>query len=510
MKPSAILPAFVSGTLAGAGVYGIFLPNDAKGYVTVIFAFLLTAFWVAAGLSLRASANEIPTGGKAAFPELGATWIVAARESIRKRVAGGASSGVPKQVAEQVVDEFGSGAAVCRSVAASAVYVGLAGTLIGLTFAVTGFRSLGSDTETLKTQILVIVGGFGSAFVSALFGVLVTLQLSWQLNRFDEKLEGFERELERYLAEEVMPSVATATGNALADSIVRGMREALSVEIGKVANVFANGIAALRQTAQTTEEAFARVKATNEALLGLIGKFELAASTINSNAGQMQEVMGQLKDATEKLRIVVKPIHNTATSMDEWLAKQVKAIEGLEPLLKNSAGFSLAVVKASESISSFVGASEGVSQGVRDSLVASDARLEASMQLQTAELRSVVGSFADELGRLRSLLSQYSEMLHAMPLSVPAAALMRDLNGAVTETKELQYRDANQIAAARADLETAEASIRLSLGRIESEFAQLRKSVEEAKKEAASANESLEQVTARMERPVWKKLLGKP
>lgn len=89
MKPSAILPAFVSGTLAGAGVYGIFLPNDAKGYVTVIFAFLLTAFWVAAGLSLRASANEIPTGGKAAFPELGATWIVAARESIRKRVAGG-------------------------------------------------------------------------------------------------------------------------------------------------------------------------------------------------------------------------------------------------------------------------------------------------------------------------------------------------------------------------------------------------------------------------------------
>ena len=207
---------------------------------------------------------------------------------------------------------------------------------------------------------------------------------------------------------------------------------------------------------------------------------------------------------------VVEPLQATGSTMNEYLKKQSEALIALKPLLDNASQFSDALHTSASTIDQFVKSSDGTVQRIGDSLLASDSRIDDYLRTQTGQVKEVVQTFNDEVGRLRSLLHQYSEMLHAMPLSVPAAAIMADLNATITAAKDIQHRDVEKMEAAKSVIIDTERTLRETIERIESDFAELRREVDSAKTAATETRWQFGVLNETLSRPLWKKLLNRP
>lgn len=284
-----------------------------------------------------------------------------------------AGQGVSPAAVEAMVrlkgQDFASKVSWPRLVAQLGVYVGLCGTVIGLTLTAWSWQpSTTGSSELRSTQAAEgqpasaeqsgggdaqgqppatdssrATGGFAVAFVSALGGVLATILVSWGLHRYDERVDELERELtKRALARLSVHDTASVLAEqmkpVLEELIARGERT-----VAETKRVADEALTSMQQTHREAVQAFASTLADQSRVV------EEIRQGVEAAAGRSVELMGRLSESVSRgLDDVGKSFGEAAARAASQVAgemaksaleTQARAIERLEAAMSRTEAF---------------------------------------------------------------------------------------------------------------------------------------------------------------------------
>ena len=284
-----------------------------------------------------------------------------------------AGQGVSPAAVEAMVrlkgQHFASLVSVPRLVAQLGVYIGLCGTVIGLTLTAWSWQpsttgssgpgsaqvaeslpatdegSGGGDTQgqSPAADSSRATGGFAVAFVSALGGVLATILVSWGLHRYDERVDELERELtkralHRLSVHDTASVLAEQMKPVLEELIARGERT-----VAETKRVADEALTSMQQTHREAVQAFASTLADQSRVV------EEIRQGVEAAAGRSVELMGRLSESVSRgLDDVGKSFGEAAAKAASQVAgemarsaleAQTRALERLEQTLSRSEAF---------------------------------------------------------------------------------------------------------------------------------------------------------------------------
>jgi|GEM_PF-3670828 len=284
-----------------------------------------------------------------------------------------AGQGVSPAAVEAMVrlkgQHFASLVSVPRLVAQLGVYIGLCGTVIGLTLTAWSWQpSTTGSSELRSTQAAEgqpasaeqsgggdaqgqppatdssrATGGFAVAFVSALGGVLATILVSWGLHRYDERVDELERELtkralHRLSVHDTASVLAEQMKPVLEELIARGERT-----VAETKRVADEALTSMQQTHREAVQAFASTLADQSRVV------EEIRQGVEAAAGRSVELMGRLSESVSRgLDDVGKSFGEAAAKAASQVAgemarsaleAQTRALERLEQTLSRSEAF---------------------------------------------------------------------------------------------------------------------------------------------------------------------------
>ncbi|MFN3683152.1 MAG: hypothetical protein ACK41F_04365 [Fimbriimonadaceae bacterium] len=210
---------------------------------------------------------------------------------------------------------FASLVSASRLVAQLGVYIGLCGTVVGLTITAWTWKpSAAGSTLTAADQPAVsadaeaaegqspsapedpsqATGGFAVAFLSALAGVAATVILSWKLHGYDDRVDALERELtkralERLSMHDAASVLAQQMKPVLEELIQRGERT-----VAETKRVADEALTSMQQTHQEAVRAFSATLADQSRVV------EDIRQGVEAAADRSVELLGRLSESVSK------------------------------------------------------------------------------------------------------------------------------------------------------------------------------------------------------------------
>ncbi|HSI74150.1 MAG TPA: hypothetical protein VK934_13315 [Fimbriimonas sp.] len=475
------------------------------GVVSGLVFFLAVIAWDKISQA-RSQANDLANAlEKGAKPPL----VVQLESDARARPN---SRELPERLARKLTDSISQQVTGARSVAAAAVYIGLAGTLLGLTFAVYGLRGLRTDAEQLKDQILAVVSGFGGSFTCALCGIVVTVALSWRLARFDDDLARLEALAEDFV-DGICSQAAATNEERIAKAVAKGIADTLEERLTSIwlpLNQFAERIneagSSISSAAVTLHNASERIEQQTIATAK-------AAKDLESAANNSREASVSSEASAKALASLSTSIKPTLIKIDDSLEMIAGAIQALQPALQSTKTLETTVERADAAVSTLHGSVEGIAAALRDEVRVAAKQGTAEIIAQQKSLKDQIDPALEELRRAVELLGlqldRTEQMARNLPMSVPATRFVEDLKASGAGHLAAAERDGEVAKAAADRLIETERKIHQAIEGIRNAHANFEATVAVLKAKAQDVSGNMEGITEYLEMPVWKRLAGR-
>ncbi|CAN5718061.1 hypothetical protein BH11ARM2_BH11ARM2_26800 [soil metagenome] len=483
----AVTIGFVSGYLAFRLVHSLTEINNAQAELGETEAFLEKAL---NSFNHPTADRQSQEWAKAVQDNKAAHSIRVLTELESSADARGAQPGVSEQLARRFGDRLAAKVPYARTTAGSAVYIGLAGTLLGLTFAVFGLRSLAGDADQLRTQILGVVSGFGGSFVCALCGTVATVWLSARLARYDAAVANVEASAETYAAEVLIPAAAPE----------RKLAELVAETVGNALNERLKGFwAPLLEATENIKENTKALANTAKDIQAITEKAATATeSLVLASAG--------FKETSAAILAILKATNASTKTLDASLTR-------LEPALKASTELVEVSRKAEEAMNAVRLGVQGIAAAVREETkVAARATVDEIVGQQAA-LRDAITppllQIARALETLRLVVERTEEAARDLPVAAPAARIVEDLRSVARDQASATERDARSVKEAAERLEATERRIIQAMAAVRSAHEDLQRSLTALGEQTDGVANHLDEVTERLDTPFWKRLAGR-
>lgn len=417
----------------------------------------------------------------------------------------GPSPSVPEMLARRLADSLSAGVSSARSVAGSAVYLGLLGTLFGLTFAVMGLRGLESDPERIKDQILTVVSGFGGSFACALTGIVATVWLSNRLGKFDALVLDIESQVETHLAERVLPVLGTSE-EKLAALVAKAVSEGLERRLGGFWTPLVESSLSLSRSAASIEASTQRLENSSQSGQAAAESLKESAEAVTAAVLPLSEASDHLKGATSKIRPVLEGI----LAGNEGIRSTLHV---LTPALEAAKALQGTLDQTERTLAGVDRSMRGITASVHDAAQAAGAENSRLISLQHQALREQVDSAYGELARAMNILSLLIDradvLLRDLPVAAPATRIIEDLKAAGVEQAQAAQRDATTLRTASERLETTEQKIAAAIGEIRKAHSELSATLLQLERQTRDVRQNIVEVAEYVEQPFWKKLGGR-
>ena len=419
--------------------------------------------------------------------------LVATQEITRRRLKLGTDVRVSELVASREVDRLIGEISEPRQFGTMAVYIGLGGTLLGLTIAISALSGISNDAQQIKDQILSVVSGFGGSFFAALTGVIATILVGRAVARYDQESLDAGESIERYLAEEFIPTLDNR--NEFAETVATAVNDAMRAGFSEFGLVLLNIVRNAEGTVQASSDAAEKLHIASEELRATAGKVVGAGASLNSLTNQAATIVAQLEPSISAFRDQLTLLQSTSDRM--------------EPLFIAAKDISITLVESDRRLVRFTDGVDGFIAKFRDELTLGHQRIEGSLEKQTAALDQLVQGTLNTLADLQAAVSEYSELVRDLPISIPATRLITDLEEVGVKRKLEQARDSEALLKAQQRLSEAEANIGNMLVRLEEAHASIKNDVSGLGNQTRNTKAQLAEIEEILNRPIWQRLRGR-
>jgi hypothetical protein len=378
-----------------------------------------------------------------------------------------------------------------RTFGGSAVYVGLAGTLLGLTISVAGIGHLGAEGDGLRQQILAVIGGFSSSFFCALAGVVATVGVGGRVSRFDAQVERLEDALTDYFMAKLYPALVE-TRQSLEAHRQRSQSEALATKLSAEIGAVLQKVAAdLRTQIDVLGEVARAAKISGELS-------ERTASSVKESADKLAESAQDIADGAGSLVKAAEALAGGATTLEDsvdaltplkTIAELLSTVVvDLAPLFESSRALSDSLGK----IRDFPERAEGIVMKLAGELSANQNESKKLLEGQTEGIAKILEHIKTEIDLLRAAVNDYSTLVRDVPAGAAAERITRELEsavGAVRAEGQAEAQRLNEVRSQTIDVES----------RVTTLLAQLEQASQAVRKDMQASAEAMRQARAEVD-----------
>lgn len=379
-NPGRLLLPMLAGLGAGGSALSIGRGEGYHAYFSAVIPALLVALLVHGWLSLararKALADEADEVAKAdrvvaSAPALETALHFARREGLvwrnmertRLCVESATLAFDPRQLEDDARAHLIDQGEVSRQIASLAVMLGLLGTLAGLTVSVLSLQSVGTFQTARDVPIFLraagqTLEGFGSAFVAAGLGVLVSILLTVSANRYERAVERVVQSLMRLTIERLLPAAEKEACVASPNVVMGAMRET----VGSLAVRLPDLVTQLDETSVRMAEAVELLEEVTTANAGGSEALKEATADMRSAQDGMKEKLDALKGVADSIENFQKDFASKGGQVFEHIVDGSKTLAGgFERLDKTlQAGSSSIQKEIKESVLTQVGLVQGL------------------------------------------------------------------------------------------------------------------------------------------------------
>jgi hypothetical protein len=371
-----------------------------------------------------------------------------------------------------------------RSFGSAAVYLGLAGTLIGLTISVAGLGNLEAEGDGLRQQILAVIGGFSSSFFAALAGVMATVGVGLQAARYDGLVDEHEDVLESYIGGRLFPTMAKqqqAERDALEMRRIEMLSATMASTVGAAISQLAPNLVkqndALIASALSAKEAADRSRECAETLAESAKELVGGAKDVGLAAIELAKHVKALSKSAQTFEQILGIIGGIGDTMN-------KVFGELVPLFESTAKLR----KALDQAAAFPAQAEAVMLKMTDELRSHETAMRGIIGEQTQTQKATLEQLQEQILLLRAAVHDYSAMVRDMPASAAAERISRELDATVGQVQE---KELARQAALREQLEAVH-------GRVQSLLQELERAGKAAQKDLTDSAQTLKNASSQV------------
>ncbi len=386
------------------------------------------------------------------------------RDRLHKRRDGGIDPNELDEALWILRNGFEASVAFPRFAANAAVYVGLLGTLLGLSVAVGNLsQSMPSQAALFDMGLYLrssrhALSGFGSAFASALSGVLVTLLLSWTLAKYDRSVQVCLTKLANH-ALQLYPNASLAarpeTPQEFAEQLAGSLgtvNETLSLLLKAVVESNAQQAEVLTKHRELVDASIASFQKVSETavsefrarLAEQTTAYQVIRDTIRESADDATRQLTSVADATKVASEEIKEAIAAAQRQREETEASIMGLGEAAELIKDSTDLMVDNLKAAGQLSEVVGDAATQLQALSGQTQAAFLAHEKYLAAQTSDFKDL---FGDQIARSDAVTNRLAEAVEGHQKFVELALV--ELTGASTTletgrfliTDETQFRE---------------------------------------------------------------------
>lgn len=379
-----------------------------------------------------------------------------------------------------------------RFLAQAGVYIGLAGALLGLQQAV---QRLGNptartmaDIEAFVSKASEVLTHFGTAFVSALAGIALTLYLSALVSMADRRRAFLSVAIQDFIRQRLLSDL----GRRPVDPAFESLKVAAD-QLASVLQAAQPGIESVVQRLQSTAEGVHHViSVAAESLTYVHAEFSKsrdvfaeaigdAATKIEASAGHAASCLSEASlQAGKTIASAVDDANSATADALGRIADATSALRETSVLLTNSlAGTShiqSEIQNAYEELRKLAATHETFALGVRSDIIKANEPLVEALHDQSTKLGSMFQGIETTLRSHRDFVTNLQETVSQIPDSAT------------------QARVSNLVLAAFQPIESSLADHASQVARIKEQLQEMRHEIEQAKSTSQLSNESRDQL----------------
>jgi hypothetical protein len=404
-------------------------------------------------------------------------------------------------VAEAYATQFADLTQSARTYPAIAIQAGFCGTIVGIILASLGLHG-GSAT------VATVVAWCGGSLICTVVGYASSAILGAQLSAFDSQIrtmkilaEGHARELLAHKAELGDDRLAQLISQAVAQSFAQstevwdGLRAA-SKEIQQGGVAIGQSVAQLLNAAERLGE---QTEVANR-----------IAWQMDTSSGNIVETAKNTAESSRLLQDVFVQFMPMFRGMQLGVENLNKSIASIYPALEAAQNLQMTIKAADLVFRNIDSQVAGMAASLNEQMKSAGDQMVLNQQRAITDgVGPALKTIAHTMDLLLLLIDRSEQLLRNLPLAVPAKRLVDDLNSAGVAHLAAADRDAKTVQEVSLRLETTEARMEAVLLELKSAHTQIAASLKELGTETAEISRQVEEVTAHIEGPFWKKLGGR-
>jgi hypothetical protein len=410
----------------------------------------------------------------------------------------------PSGVAESYAIEITDAIQWARAYPGAAVQAGICGTMLGTLLACLGLHFATAGSVSLATVFI----WSGGSLISAVVGFGASAVLNVKFAEFDSDIRNLKVLAEGHARELLAQNSDTQDGR-LAELIAKAVAESFgqSRDIWEGLRLSSNEIqragVAVGEVSAQMHNAAERLGEQTEVANRVAWKLETTASNIDETAKNTAESSRLLQEIFVQLMPVFRSIQTAMEGLN-------RSVGTLYPALESARDLQLTIKAADLVFRNIDSQVSGMSATMHDQIKTASERM--VLNQQNALLDGVgppLKSIAHSMDLLLLLIDRSEQLLRNLPLAVPAKRIVDDLNAAGAAHLAGAERDARTVQEVAQRLETAESRMEAVLQELKSAHTEIATSITALASETAEISRSVDEVTAHIEGPFWKKLGGR-
>jgi len=387
-----------------------------------------------------------------------------------------------------------------RSFAGNAVYVGLAGTLLGLTVAVTSLSNLAGDSAELRGQILGVIGGFSGSFYCALAGVVATVVTSRLLSGYDAAVDQYDHLVEDYLSGSLLPRIKS--------ELDAKRRREHKEEVTQLAEAVRTAIR------EGVSDVAKEMRVGNEILQTMVNESKTNGDETRKCIDELADMVSQVREDHEQIVEATTLLETTAQRVEKGseglglvqpVLDAIKAgMESIKPMLAGATDIRAGL----EGLNQFPAAAEGIVHRMASKLLEHEVRIVEHFGHQSDTINEIAKSIHQEVGLLASAVSDYSEYVRDLPLSTSGERIVQEMNGSVASMRKVADTETEEMKKLRTQFEGFDARVNAFLAQLKAASEDARKEMENTTHAHARTQQSMSSIEERLREPLWKRMRG--
>jgi len=410
------------------------IPILVAGLLVALFVLVLPSV-IAASLRMRQEEKSIRQWPQAPVGSAIATTFV----RVKSLVSAGASLDVTGLAIIGIAERLPKSLTWARYLSQSAVYIGLAGALLGLQEAIGGMGGLSMsnlrEVQNFVDRVRVVLDQFGFAFWAALAGIFVTVVLYAFLNALDRRIYDVEIALEDKIRNVLILEAGAQQKADPAFEELKNLAIQLSAAISQARpsleatlDDMSRTSAGLREMIDTAAVGLGQVRDEfNEASKSLSSALREGAQAVEASADRLatrladaahdagHEIASSASTGAEAIRTEIEVANQAQTGIIETVNKATAVVEGMQDSLdqltkslRSADKIHQNVAEVQEELRRLAEVHKQFALGVRGDLLDANQPLLKRLDEQEGRIGELASSLTEALRSHRDFLTEMS------------------------------------------------------------------------------------------------------